>query len=93
MRHLVDSGVLPVTVLNKIFRQEEGSGIVQIAHLVNRGVIPGRGQFVKDCLFFQEELPAQAVAKVVELVNEMRRTGIEPQVISPCTRGRPGRTG
>ena len=90
MRHLVESGALPVTVLNKIFRQEEGSGIVEIAHFVNRGVIPGRGQFVKDCIFFQEELLAQAVVKVVELVTEMRRRGIEPQVISPMHKGEAG---
>ena len=51
MRHLVESRTLPVTVLNRIFRQEEGSGIVQVAHFVNQGIIPSRSQFVGDCLF------------------------------------------
>ena len=90
MRHLVESRTLPVTVLNRIFRQEEGSGIVQVAHFVNQGIIPSRSQFVGDCLFFQCEEPARAVAKVIELVTEMRKEGIEPQVISPMHKGEAG---
>ena len=51
LRHLVDSGALPLTVLNQIYRQAEGSGITQLAHNINHGLVPDQTHFGKDCYF------------------------------------------
>ncbi|MEN6621595.1 MAG: AAA family ATPase, partial [Smithella sp.] len=90
MRHLVTAGVLPLTILNQIYRQQEGSGIVQIAHYINKGIIPKQTDFSKDCIFLHQENPVQAVTKVVEVVTKLRAEGVEAQVISPMHKGEAG---
>ncbi len=40
---LTGSGVVPVTRLTKVFRQAEGSALIQNAHRVNRGLLPEWG--------------------------------------------------
>lgn len=37
---LIASGIAPTVALTQIFRQKEGSGIVQVAHAINEGRIP-----------------------------------------------------
>lgn len=92
MRHLVADAILPITVLGQIFRQEEGSGIVQIAHKINKGEIPKQTDFGKDCVFLQQEDPIKAVDKVVEVVTKLRNEGVDVQVISPMHKGEAGTT-
>ena len=48
---LINSGKVPVTRLNQVFRQSSGSRIIEAAHLVNSGRVPQRYQD-KDCDFF-----------------------------------------
>lgn len=90
LRHLVESKVLPLTVLNQIYRQAEGSGIVQLAHSINKGIVPDNSHFGTDCFFFQKEEPSQAVLCVVELVKKLRAEGVEVQVLSPFRKGEVG---
>jgi exodeoxyribonuclease V alpha subunit len=40
LRDLIDSGVVPITRLNVIFRQAAGSNIILNAHRINRGEMP-----------------------------------------------------
>lgn len=90
LRHLVDSGALPLTVLNQIYRQAEGSGITQLAHSINHGLVPDQTHFGKDCYFVQREDPAQAVSRIVEIVQNLRARGTDCQVISPMHKGDAG---
>ncbi|HQN02087.1 MAG TPA: AAA family ATPase, partial [Candidatus Hydrogenedentes bacterium] len=92
MRHLVESGLLSLTVLQRIFRQDEGSGIVQIAHCINEGIIPREAHFGKDCYFVTQEDPAQAAARAVEIVKKLESQGREVQVLSPIHKGDAGTT-
>lgn len=40
LRDIIDSGAVPVTRLEYVYRQEEGSGISALAHAVNAGTLP-----------------------------------------------------
>lgn len=44
LRDVIDSGAVPVTRLQYIYRQEEGSGISALAHQINQGEIPDFGR-------------------------------------------------
>ena len=91
MMSLADSDMLPLTVLKQIYRQEEGSGIVQLAHDINIGIIPGPTHFGKDCHFVELEDPAAAGAKVVEIVQWLRSKGEgDIQVLTPMNKGEIG---
>jgi len=64
---LIQGGVVPVTVLNKIFRQAEGSAIITNAHAINAGKIPSSSD--KDGDFFvltEEKVPAIRAALDLE---------------------------
>lgn len=91
MRQLVDSGALPLTVLERIFRQEEGSGIVRLAHSINQGIIPGLAYFKNDdCVFIEAEDPVQAANRAVKIAGYMEDHGIDVQVLSPMHKGDAG---
>ncbi|MCX6129678.1 MAG: AAA family ATPase [Proteobacteria bacterium] len=52
LRDMIESGAVPYTKLDRIFRQAAGSAIVQTAHTINRGeipIFPEAGS--SDCLF------------------------------------------
>lgn len=98
LRDLIESGSMPVVFLNEIFRQAEGSLIVQNAHRINRGEIPLKGSAEGDYFF----IPADDPARLAEIVADLCATrlpgyyGVNPvedvQVISPMYRGEAGVT-
>lgn len=90
LRHLIDSAVVPVTVLSKIYRQAEGSGIVQLAHAINKGIVPDSSFYGEDCIMVNRENPTDAVARVVEIVMKLKAEGTEAQVLSPMRKGEAG---
>lgn len=49
---IIESGVIPVAKLKKIFRQGEGSAITLGAHAINQGEIPQCGDRLEDELVF-----------------------------------------
>jgi exodeoxyribonuclease V alpha subunit len=96
---LIDSGRVPVTRLSEIFRQAEGSGIVENAHRILSGQTPvsaGRGPVAGDFYFIETAEPAQARDVVVRLVRERipQRFAFNPlsdiQVLTPMHRGEVG---
>jgi exodeoxyribonuclease V alpha subunit len=40
-KDMIESGLVPVAQLTKIFRQAKGSSIINVAHSINRGDVPG----------------------------------------------------
>jgi exodeoxyribonuclease V alpha subunit len=96
---IIDSGRVPVTRLVDIFRQAEGSGIVENAHRILAGQVPisaPRGSETGDFYIIEATEPAQARDVVVRLVRERipQRFGFDPlvdiQVLSPMHRGEVG---
>jgi len=96
LRDLIVSGVLPVTLLNTIFRQAEGSYIISNAHRVNQGQMPVFEKNSSDFFLFPESDPQKAADWVIEIVaNRLNaRFGYDPlrdvQILSPMHRGEAG---
>lgn len=99
LHDLISSQRLPVARLREIFRQAEGSGIVENAHRILAGELPissppspARGDFY----FIETDEPIQAREKVVRLVSERipQAFGLDPvsdvQVLVPMHRGEAG---
>lgn len=96
---IIDSQRVPVTRLVDIFRQAEGSGIVENAHRILGGQVPvsaPRGSETGDFYLIEATEPTQARDVVVRLVRERipQRFGFDPltdiQVLSPMHRGEVG---
>jgi exodeoxyribonuclease V alpha subunit len=96
LRDVIDSGVAAVVCLTEIFRQAEGSLIVENAHRINRGEMPFFSRHAKDFFLFPANEAQQAADLVVDLVQNRipRRFGFDPlaeiQVLSPLHRGAAG---
>ncbi|MCB9914076.1 MAG: ATP-dependent RecD-like DNA helicase [Planctomycetes bacterium] len=94
---LLASGVVPTFRLQRIFRQEQGSRIVENAHRLLEGqmpVLPERGDTRSDFYFFPvDEGPDAAAARLLEVVTERigKTFGYDwtrdVQVIAPMYRG------
>ena len=95
---IIVSQVVPVSRLNKIFRQARTSRIIINAHAINDGRLPdlqyGRPDGLRDDFYFIEQDDPQ---RIIEIVRELvrvripRRFGLdafdEIQVLSPMHRG------
>ncbi len=82
-RQLINSGLIPVTVLNQIFRQSKGSRIATNAQKVNTGDVKlDYGEDFKLIRSDSQEAAADAICKVyLELV---KKHGVEKvQILSP----------
>jgi len=96
LRDLIRSDQLPVTRLNAIFRQTEGSLIIQNAHRINQGKMPDLSNKEQDFFLFTVEAPDAAADLLVDVVKERipRRFGLDAvhdvQVLSPMHRGTVG---
>ena len=99
---LIACGRLPVCRLSHIFRQAEGSGIIENAHRILAGQMPatapasGGPDALLDFYFIAAPEPAQAQDRVLRLVCERipGRFGLDPradiQVLTPMHRGEVG---
>lgn len=91
---LIAAEQIPTTKLRQIFRQAEGSSIVQVAHTINQGRIPKIVNHTSSDIFF---LPVASVQEGADLVVDLitkrlpSRYGFnaktEIQVITPMYRG------
>lgn len=94
---MIECGTIPVARLTEIFRQAEGSRIIQVAHDVNRGIKPyfPSDPFEGDCHFYcTDGLEKQEVLdKIVHFIQTViparwhvdAKTAV--QVLSPMNRG------
>ena len=96
LRDIIESGVADVVRLTDIFRQAEGSLIVENAHRINRGALPLFSKNATDFFLFPAEDADRAADLIVDLVKTRipRRFGLDPmediQVLSPLYRGAAG---
>jgi len=96
LRDIIDSGAAPVVHLDQIFRQAEGSLIIENAHRINRGENPRFLKTPTDFFLFPAEEAEPAADLIVDLVQNRipRRFGLDPmqdiQVLSPLHRGAAG---
>ncbi|MEI8352041.1 MAG: ATP-binding domain-containing protein, partial [bacterium] len=98
LRDLIESGMIPLTKLETIFRQESESWIVRNAHRVNHGLpfeLPEAGQ-ESDFFFIEAETPDEVIQTMLELVSS-RIPGkfhfdplTEVQVLTPMRRNQLG---
>ena len=66
LRDIINSGEFPVVKLEKIFRQAEGSRIIQNAHRVNKGIIPDCSPEGSDFFFMNADTYAKKAGKAPE---------------------------
>jgi len=77
LRDIIDSGVVPVCRLTKVFRQAAQSAIITNAHRINQGQLPffpqGKVDDVRqtDFYFFPADEPEQALSEVIRLVQRV----------------------
>ena len=93
LRDMIESDVIPVVRLTRIFRQAQKSRIVMNAHRINEGNFPnisnGRES---DFFFLEQEDPEAAAEEIVNLIENRlpRAYGVSPfdiQILTPMQRG------
>jgi len=97
LRNMINSGVVPVSRLKKIYRQDEDSNIISNAHRINSGQLPVFSESKHgDFFLFPADNAIKAADWIVELVSSrMPETfGMDPvsdiQVLTPLYRGEAG---
>jgi len=100
LRDIIDSGIVPVVRLSRVYRQEKESLIVTNAYRINNGQwpeMPAEGELT-DFYFIEKDDPADALTTIVDLVSRRipDRFGLDPlediQVVSPMHKGAAGVT-
>lgn len=92
---IIDSGVVPVVRLTRIFRQAQASRIITNAHAINHGQFPDISNAPQDDFFFMP-IPDDSIPQtIVELVKTRlpKAYSLEPhqiQVLTPMQRGAVG---
>ncbi|MFI0435777.1 MAG: ATP-dependent RecD-like DNA helicase [Parachlamydiaceae bacterium] len=94
LKDMIGSSSLPVTTLNEIFRQAEGSHIILNAHRINKGIFPQLYNGQNSDFFFMEcEENEEVLNTIVKLVAQRlpNRYGFHPtediQVLAPMKKG------
>lgn len=97
LKDIIDSEVVDVVCLSRIFRQALGSTIIKNAHRINKGEFPSlSGKNNRDFFFIEEEDPE----KIVEIIKGLCKTRLpgyfkvnplnDIQILSPMQRGETG---
>ncbi len=98
LQDLIESTVIPVVVLDTIFRQAEDSYIIVNAHRINEGEMPQFPKEASDFFLFPETDAIKAAEWVIDLVKDRipQKFGFNPlmdlQVLTPMHRGATGVT-
>ena len=97
LHDLINSGLIPVVTLTKIFRQAEQSKIILAAHQINKGTLPDFSNNKESDFFFIEEGDDSKVPNLILDLCKRRlpsRYNLNPlndiQVLSPMHRGDAG---
>ncbi len=96
LQDMIESGLVPVARLDKVFRQREGSAIVECAHRIRDGLLPREtrdANNASDFYFVETRDPRRGLDAILEIVSKRipTRFGLDPvedvQVLSPMYRG------
>lgn len=91
--HLIQSGIVPCIHLDHIYRQDEGSSIIELAHEVKAGKLPPKLTAPTDDRRFLTCRKEEVAPLVVELVHQALKRGytiFDVQVLAPMYRGPAG---
>lgn len=89
---LIQSGVIPVVKLTDIFRQAQGSSIIELAHQIKEGSVQDVSSPRNDRRFFSCH-QGQVVEAVCQIASGAEKKGYQPkdiQVLAPIYRGNAG---
>ena len=94
LKDLIASKLIPTVELTEIFRQAQGSAIIQNAHRINQGSMPElRNQSASDFFFIPESSPENILNQIVALVTVRlpHKYQLQPlrdiQVLAPMRKG------
>ncbi len=92
---VIASGVVPVVKLNTIFRQGDGSRIIENAHLINKGEYPDFSANTGDFFRLKRSQPSSAISTISDLFADrlpgnMGISIADIQVLSPTRKGELG---
>lgn len=94
LKDMISSNLIPVTILNQIFRQAAGSRIITNSHKINQGIFPDVSNIKdSDFYFIQEEEKEKILSEIVSLVthripHKYRYDALSDiQVLSPMKKG------
>lgn len=92
---LIDSGVLPTTQLETLYRQAEGGAIARLATAVREGELPPVDDPTREVVIVPARGSAEASHRVVQLVTDSIPRALElppdqVQVVTPVHRGGAG---
>jgi len=97
LRDIIESGIVNVVHLKRIFRQAQGSKIITNAHRINNGEFPDlKGGKNSDFFFIEEEDPQKIVNEIKNLCSKRLPAyyKVDPitdiQVLCPMQRGETG---
>jgi len=93
LRDIIDSGIVPVVKLTKIFRQAQSSRIITNAHRINQGKMPDISNVKTSDFFF---LPVETPEEIASCIESLVKTRLPRayhipseniQVLTPMQRG------
>lgn len=94
LKEMIESQTIPVTILNKIFRQAAGSKIITNAHRINEGRLPDlKGEEKGDFFFVEAKEGSDVLQSICDLVSKRlpKAYGFDPieeiQVLAPMKKG------
>ncbi|MBQ4443757.1 MAG: ATP-dependent RecD-like DNA helicase [Clostridia bacterium] len=92
---IIESGVMPVVMLDHIYRQQEGSFIITNAHLINKGTLPEPDKTSRDFFFDYTDDESKMLEDVVQFCTKRISTYLdvtpaEIQVLAPLKKGEVG---
>ncbi|MDK2934575.1 MAG: exodeoxyribonuclease alpha subunit [Clostridiales bacterium] len=97
LKDIIDSGIVNVVHLTRIFRQAQGSAIITNAHRINKGEFPRlKGGKNSDFFFIEQEDPQKIVETIRNLCSKRlpQYYKVDPindiQVLCPMQRGEVG---
>ncbi|MCK6257869.1 ATP-dependent RecD-like DNA helicase [Fictibacillus sp. KIGAM418] len=93
LRDLIASNVIPTVELKDIYRQAEGSSIIELAHNMKNGVLPNDLRKRKADRSFFSCQPQQVLEVVKQVCQNARQKGYTPrdiQVLAPMYKGNAG---
>lgn len=92
---IIETGILPVTYLNEIHRQDANSLIVENAHRINHGDMPLLRNTSKDFFFDNKDNYESVIKSVISMVTErlpsfLNISSKDIQVLAPVKKGLSG---
>jgi len=96
LKDIIESDVVPVVKLERIFRQAAHSDIVVNAHRIISGAMPGFGRTDSDFLMYEKDDPNEILDSILHIVSRQipQQFGFDPradvQVIAPMKKGEIG---